>query len=301
MGIYDRPYYRDSSSPDLGPSWDQRSAVSTIIIICVVVFVANLIFGGRARLIQDFLSLHSEDASRPWMLWRALTYGFVHSGKDIFHIIFNMFELWLLGRAVEERYGRTEFLRLYLVCVVACGLGWLFLRNTMGDNAILCGASGAVCCSTMLYVLNYPKATLLLFGVLPIQAWMLGAFMIFTNLTSQSAAGITSLGDGRKPAIAFDVHLIGIAFAFAYFYGHWQFSRLTSPMDWLRSIRRRWFGPKLKAYRPDVETSNSAEIEADRILDKIHRLGQDALTSKEKRFLENYSKQVRDKRRGSES
>jgi membrane associated rhomboid family serine protease len=300
MGIYDRPYYRESSSPDLGPSWDQRSAISSIVIACVIVFAANLIFGGRGLLIQNFLSLHSQDAREPWMFWRALSYGFVHSAENPFHLIFNMLELWLLGRAVEERYGRTEFFLIYTICMVACGLGWLLLRSLLGDNALLCGASGAVCCSTMLYILNYPRSTLMLFGVVPIQAWMLGAFMIFTNLTS-SSAGLTMLGAGSKPTIAFDVHLIGIVFAFAYFYGHWQFSRMASPWDTLRSIRRRWLGPKLKAYRPSADTETSDETEADRILDKIHRLGQDALTSKEKRFLENYSKQVRDKRRNSES
>lgn len=297
MGIYDRPYYRESGSPDLAPSWDQRSAVATIVIVCVVVFFANMIFGGQDDLIQRVLSLHSEDWRQPWMLWRVLSYGFVHDGGNFFHLVFNMFELWMLGRAVEEKYGRVEFFRIYLATVVACGGLWLFFRGALGQNAILCGASGAVCCSTMLYVLNFPRATLLLFGVVPIQAWMLGAFLIFTNVFSQGSAGLEMRDANRGPAIAFDVHLVGIAMAFAYFYGNWNFSSLASPSDWWRAARRRWFGPKLKAFKPEVDPESKIEAEANRILDKITQFGQDSLSGKEKRLLEKYSQQVRDRRK----
>ncbi len=297
MGIYDRPYYRDSGSPDLAPSWDKRSAVGIIVIVCVVVFFANLIFSGRNDDIQRLLSLHSEDWQQPWMLWRVLSYGFVHDAGNYLHLVFNMFELWMLGRAVEERYGRDEFLRIYLFTVAACGALWLFFRSVLGQDATLCGASGAVCCSTMLYVLNYPRATLLLFGVVPIQAWMLGAFLIFTNVFSQGSAGLEMRNANRGPAVAFDVHLVGIAIAFAYFYGNWNFGYLASPVDWWRSVRRRWFGPKLKAFKPEVDTASKDEAEADRILDKIHQFGQDSLSTKEKRFLEKYSQQVRDRRK----
>jgi ATP-dependent Clp protease adapter protein ClpS len=52
---------------------------------------------------------------------------------------------------------------------------------------------------------------------------------------------------------------------------------------------------KLRIHRPEsaepVPSKNQAE--ADRILDKIHRQGQDSLTVKEREFLENYSRQLR--------
>jgi membrane associated rhomboid family serine protease len=299
MGIYDRPYYSDATSPDLSPSWDKRSAVSLIVIACAVVFLANMVFTGRDNGLSLALSLSSDDAWQPWMWWRTLSYGFVHSPSRIGHILFNMFELWMLGRSVEEHYGRAEFGRIYLVAVVFCGAGWLLLRWLMGDAALLSGASGAVCCITMLYILNFPRATLLLFGVIPIQAWMLGLFLILTNIFSQTPS-LGSLPGRDAPRVAFDVHLLGIALAFAYFYGRWNFSALVSPWDRLRALRRRWFGPRLRTYRPTQDPQVIDETEADRILDKIHRLGQDSLTKRERQLLTEYSKQVRQKRENSQ-
>lgn len=291
MGIYDRPYYQDDGSPSLAPSWDQKSAIATIIIACVGVFLANMVFTYSRNSINDFLTLHSYDISQPWMLWRTLSYGFVHS-KDIMHILFNMLGLWMLGRAVEERYGRAEFFRIYLVAVFVCGLIWLLLRFSLNENASVCGASGAVCCIEMLYILNFPRATLLLFGVVPIQAWVLGLFLIFTN--AMSGAG----GDGNGSRVAWDVHLIGIGIAFAYFYGKWNLGFLASPLGGWRLVKRKLLGPRLRAFHP-FEHSAADEAEADRILDKIHQLGQDSLTNKEKRFLTNYSKAVRNKRQNT--
>jgi hypothetical protein len=206
-------------------------------------------------------------------------------------------ELWFLGRAVEDRYGRAEFFRIYLLCVVLCGVVWLITHGPFGHSAILCGASGAVCCSTLLYVLNFPRSTLMLFGVIPIQAWMLGAFLIITNLLSQSSSGLTQVG---RPSVAFDVHLTGLAFAAAYFYGQWNFSWLPTPSAFSKSMRRKLFGPKLKAFHPEADEPLPDEAQADRILDKIHQHGQDSLTAKERRILEKYSKQVRERRNQQE-
>jgi len=288
MGIYDRPYYQDDATPSLTPSWDQRSAIATIIIGCVGVFLANMVFTFTDNSINNFLTLHSDDLQHPWMLWRSLTYGFVHS-KDIGHILFNMFGLWMLGRAVEERYGRAEFFRIYLFAVVLCGLLWLVLRWLLAEKAAVCGASGAVCCIEMLFVLNFPRATLLLFGIVPIQAWVFGIFLIIGNVLMDNGS---ATGGAR---VAWDVHLIGIALACFYFFGKWNFSRLAAPVgDW-RLLKRKLWGPKLRAFQPS-EQSAADDLEADRILDKIHRFGQDSLTNKEKRFLTNYSKAVRNKR-----
>ena len=292
MGIYDRPYYQDDAAPKLAPSWDQRSAIATIVIACAGVFLANMVFTFTDNSINKFLTLHSEDIRQPWMLWRTLSYGFVHS-KDIMHILFNMFGLWMLGRAVEDRYGRAEFFRIYLLAVFVCGAMWLVFRFILGERASVCGASGAVCCIEMLYVLNFPRTTILLFGVVPIQTWLFGILLIGGNVMSSD--------EGQSGArVAWDVHLVGIVMACAYFFGKWNFGFLTAPMSGWRLMKRKLWGPKLKAFHPS-QHSHADEAEADRILDKIHRSGQDSLTSKEKRFLTNYSKTVRNKRQNPTS
>jgi len=128
MGIYERSYYREENELDLRPNWDQRSAVSTLIIINVVVFVANIFLTksfalGNQGLVNEFLMLTEGDFFRPYYWWRTLTYGFCHDaqGSMPMHLIMNMLGLYFLGRSVEERYGRIEFYRIYLISMVLCG------------------------------------------------------------------------------------------------------------------------------------------------------------------------------------
>jgi len=292
MGIYDRPYYRDDDfASGLAPSWNGKSAVAILVIANAIVFLAEIFLSSRSFSLQEFLSLGTRDLEQPWMLWRAVTYGFTHSTDNIGHIFWNMVNLWLIGRMVENHYGRTEFFRAYLVSIVACGLLSIVFRAATNQPTIICGASGAVCFVTMLFVLNYPNQTVLFFGVLPVQAWVMGVLLIATNLYG-SGAGLAV--DGRSQ-IAWDVHLFGIALAFAYVYLHWNFAVFASPLHGWKTLRRKWFGPKLKAFSPGEDFSKD-EAEADRILEKIHQNGKDSLTSREEKFLSRYSKKIRDRR-----
>src|SRR5688500_8470968 len=50
---------------------------------------------------------------RGWV-WQPLTYMFLHGG--FFHLLFNMFVLWMFGSEIERLWGRNEFLRYYVVC-----------------------------------------------------------------------------------------------------------------------------------------------------------------------------------------
>lgn len=292
MGIHERQYYRDDESLDLAPSWRNGSAVTTIIIACIAVFLANAIFTSRGDTLQRFLSLHTSDLSQPWVLWRTITYGFAHDPRQLTHIVFNLLGLYMLGRNVEERYGRNEFYRIYFASLVVCGGVWLIIQNSTGRVATLCGASGAISCVEMLFVLNFPNAVLLLFGVVPIKAWMLGIVLIVSNVLGSTSGVRVESGEA---AIAWDVHLVGIGFAAAYFYSRWNFGRWF-PSTWSFSRwRRRWFGPQLKSFSPDDKQLTDEE-EADRLLDKIHRSGQDSLTSRERKFLTQYSARVRQRR-----
>lgn len=284
MGIHDRDYYGNEPPSGLTPSWNQRSAVENVIIINVVVFVLNLLFSDRSNLITQTLSLHSEDATEPWMWWRTLTYGFAHANMN--HIFWNMFGLWMLGRTVEQCYGKSEFLRIYLSSVVACGAVWLVRYYLFGMQGTVLGASGAVCCIEMLFVLNFPKVILMVMGIIPMPAWVLGIILVVSNMYTQPSP------DGQ--AIAYDVHLTGIAFAAAYFFMKLDFRSLPNPMAWFRKTRRKLSGPQLKVHDP-IATANDDQ-EADRILQKIHEQGQDSLTSKERKFMEKYSRRVRDRR-----
>jgi membrane associated rhomboid family serine protease len=293
MGIYDRNYYRDPSDLNLAPSWDQRTAVSTLIIANVVVFIANAIFSpamppfsmSYQGKINDFLLLNSTDINSPLSWWRIVTNGFVHDALGPFHLLSNMLGLYFLGRAVEDRYGRSEFYRIYFIALVICSTLWLIKHNVMGDPGRLLGASGAVICIEMLFVFNFPQQRVLLM-VFPVPAWVLGVFLVLSNIATQPSTGI-----------AYDVHLVGILCAAAYFFYGLNFQWLGNLSATWRKTVRQVTGPKLRIHKESGAASDAEE--ADRILAKIHETGQDSLTPKEKKFLERYSRTVRAKKDGS--
>ena len=71
--------------------------------------------------------------------WRLFTGAFLHS--DIAHLFFNMWLLYLLGRALERLLGSIRFFFLYFGALLAGALGVLLLEDAF---TVTVGASGAV-------------------------------------------------------------------------------------------------------------------------------------------------------------
>ena len=295
MGYQDRDYYQYDQDVDLRPSWNQRSAVTQLIVANVAVFFINMLIGDvtvdRQGWVNEQLMLQPDTLYKPWYWWKTLTYAFAHSSNGITHLLFNMLSLYFMGRSVEARYGKREFLRIYLLCALFCGVIWMVIRGLSGSGLPVLGASGAVLCISMLFVYNYPNATVYLL-VFPMPAWVLGVLFVLTNFIAQPGTGV-----------AYDIHLLGILFATMYFFLHWNFSKVQDPQEGVEAIMKWWTRRKFKVHTPsDRELSNDQleAKEADRILEKIHATGKDSLTSREKKFMEKYSQSVR-KRKELES
>lgn len=73
--------------------------------------------------------------------WRMLTAVFTHSTGSIFHILFNMFTLFIFGRILEGMLGRSRFLVLYLASGLAGSLGVMYFST---PTTWVVGASGAI-------------------------------------------------------------------------------------------------------------------------------------------------------------
>ncbi len=294
MGFYEREYYREDTVR-LQPDWDGRSAVSYLLILNIAIYVANILLsdlkGGDQGIVNNALMLVGSDATKPWLWWHTLSYAFVHDsggtgGPGVWHLIFNMIGLYFLGRSVESHYGRSEFLRIYLLCALVCGIFWLlkaYALQTPGDRIPrVLGASGAVICIEMLFVFNFPRQIIYIF-VFPVPAWVLGVFLVLSNLIT-----------GPNSVVAVEVHLAGILFACAYFFLGWNFGFVGDLSGSFRRTKRRWFGPKLRVHQEsELASLEKEDREADRILAKIHEQGKDSLTSRERKFMEKYSRKVR--------
>lgn len=296
MGLYDREYYQEERAG--GFSLGGRSTVVNLIIVNAVIFLANLFLGGAQDRITHFLALWGENLFEPWYWWRFLTYGFVHNPREVGHIFLNMFVLWMFGREVEALYGPRRFLGFYLLALVLGSVVWAArqwaLDRTLANPAELLGASGAVTAVFILFVLHYPTRTILLFLVIPVPAWLIGILYVLGDLAGFRAAAEA----GGMASVAFDVHLVGAAFALLY----WQFGAAWLGRLSLPSLVSKWpklRRPKLRIHEPtDPELPyNELDDQADAILEKVGRQGIDSLTARERRILEAYSRRMQQKRR----
>src|SRR5215472_6298660 len=55
-------------------------------------------------------------------VWQPFTYLFLHDVGSIWHILMNMFMLWMFGRELELVWGKNRFLRYYFLTGVGAGL-----------------------------------------------------------------------------------------------------------------------------------------------------------------------------------
>jgi membrane associated rhomboid family serine protease len=135
-------------------------ATYTLIVLNVLVFLAGLVLAARAQVpLNAFLYggdpqalkvLHQTGALNPADLyqhgdwwrndwWRLLTCCFVHIG--LIHLGVNMYSLYIVGPLLEQMWGHTRFLLLYLIA----GLGGsCAMAAYMGPRVIGAGASGAL-------------------------------------------------------------------------------------------------------------------------------------------------------------
>jgi membrane associated rhomboid family serine protease len=266
--------------------------VTNLILINVGIYVVELLLRGartEPNPVTANLALYSDLASRPWNFYQLLSYGFLHDPWDLWHVLANMLGLWFFGRDVELKYGRREFLSLYLSLLVLSGLAWVLVesiapRAAQGPIPRLIGASGAVTGVLLLFAVNFPHRTVLLFLVLPMPAWVFAIILVLSDLRG----ALTRTGN-----VAYVCHLAGAALAMVYFRTGWSLQRLLPDGLSLQSIGRR---AKLRIHNPPDHESN-LEPQVDEILRKIQRHGQESLSNKERRLLEKASRRYREKDR----
>jgi membrane associated rhomboid family serine protease len=304
MGLYDRDYGRQERTP-----WDRvenpRSIVITLIVINAVIFFADFILYKdvpdpqtgelvRTYYLNNWFAVEGQTLTRPWMWWQFLTYGFVHDTGGITHVLFNMFGLYVFGRDVERRMGPMEFLRFYLLAVVAGGIVGAATHLAMGQMGGTIGASGAVIATAVMFACYFPHREILLMFVFPMKAWVLA--VLFVGMDMAGALGIHQ-SMGQASNTAFTVHLAGAFFALGYYFLGWKFAwlDLAAIADIPKRLSQRSRRMKLKLHDPDSKMEKDAD-DADRILAKIHEKGEASLTASERRTLERYSRRQREKR-----
>lgn len=299
MGFEDRDYnqYQPERSSWSGGSWSRYSMITFLIAINVIIFfvdsfttdIGQLAGGPKIGVhwLGEFLSAHTQQW---YFVWTWLTHGFVHAAIDsetgIMHIASNMLTLYFLGRSVEYRLGRNEFLKFYLIAIVIGFLGFLAVNLLRGNPpASLVGASGAVSAVVVLFIFYFPKQKIYLWGILEMPAWAIGVLMLAVNLYYALSPG---------SGVAWEAHAAGAFFGYLYYKQRWNFSGFNLPDGLSSSFSGR---SGLKIHDPDASGPNEKlRQQADAILEKINQQGEASLTSRERKTLQRYSEQIRKQR-----
>ena len=95
--------------------------IKNLIIINGLVWLAQITIGQDLISIENLFALH-HFSSHYYQLWQYITYMFLHSSESFFHILFNMFALWMFGSTLENLWGPGRFLIFYLVCGLGAGI-----------------------------------------------------------------------------------------------------------------------------------------------------------------------------------
>lgn len=180
--------------------------VLNLIIINVLVWIAQLIFDKTWGL-TDIIALYPYDSGlfKPYQL---VTYMFAHASYDqfgrivFFHILFNMYALWMFGTALERVWGPKKFLIFYLVCGLAAGVTQMFL----GAGAV--GASGAVMGLLAAFGYLFPNTE---FYMLPIPFPIKAKYMVAIYAAIDLFGGMHG---GGADNIAHYAHLGGLVMGF---------------------------------------------------------------------------------------
>lgn len=112
-----------------------------IMIICMILFIAMYIFGNGSNNIKTLIDFGGNAVIYTKMgdYYRLFTSIFLHAG--IFHLLCNMYSLYVLGPQVESFYGKIKYLSIFIISGIS---GSLLSTALSGNNTISVGASGAI-------------------------------------------------------------------------------------------------------------------------------------------------------------
>lgn len=148
--------------------YSSRSVIFPLIIITAVVFILQFFFRGFT---ESFLLNSADLFRRPWIL---VTHIFLHGSP--YHLLFNMWGLFMFGPLLEQKIGPNRFLAFYLLSGIAAG----FIASFFYARSL--GASGAIMALIGVLIILMPNLQLLLFYVIPTPLWIAGIIFAVIDL-----------------------------------------------------------------------------------------------------------------------
>jgi rhomboid family protein len=146
-------------------------------------------------------------------LFSLLSFMFLHGG--FFHLLGNMWFLYIFGDNIEDRLGPFRYIAFYLLCGITSGLSHLVLN--FHSNMPTIGASGAIAGVMGAYLILHPHAKILTLIPIIIIPWFieipafffLGLWFVLQFLNATGS-------HGSAGGIAWWAHIGGFVFGIVF-------------------------------------------------------------------------------------
>lgn len=191
------------------------TVTKNLIIVNVLIFVATIV--NENFMIGTFGLFYPTSPYFHW--WQVVTHMFMHGG--FWHIIFNMYTLFIFGVVVERIIGSKKFLLYYFICgfgAAALQMGTQYIEmqaflNSDSQTALQAiidlkrtptvGASGAIYGVLIAYAMLFPQSKMtLLFPPVTMSAKV----MVIVFVVIEFFTGVVGFADG----VAHFAHLGGM-------------------------------------------------------------------------------------------
>lgn len=176
----------------------------SLIFICILVFILMYVLGNGSTDNYTLLvfGANVDTLTKNGDYYRLFTSMFLHIG--ILHLLCNMYSLYIIGKEVENVFGKVKYLIIYLLS----GIAGSILSLAFNHNTICAGASGAIfgLLGALLYFGYYYRTYLgatLSRSIIPVI--VLNLIIGFTSSGIDNAAHIGGLVGGILIAMAVGV------------------------------------------------------------------------------------------------
>jgi membrane associated rhomboid family serine protease len=184
-------------------------------------------------------------------VWQPFTYLFLHDLGSFWHILTNMFTLWMFGRELELVWGRNRFLRYYFMTGVGAGLINVIVKTVpalfgQGFSKVpTIGASGAIFGILIACAILFPDRRVYLLPF-PVTMSMRTIVIVMTVVTFLGTFG---LGADNVSHLC---HLGGLLVGYVYLRrGSFLYGLRNSVSDWQHKRNRRRFEVYLNKHRKE--------------------------------------------------
>ena len=228
--------------------------VKNLLIINGLFFLATICLKGSGIDLVRWFGLH-QFQSPDFMPHQIITHMFMHG--SFFHLLFNMFMLWMCGKILENVWGAKRFLTYYIITGLGAAIIYILfvqyqiygIANEFPDfleaakdgkvsgsmtregfiadidssnlsqlvNSPMVGASGAVYGLLLAFGMLFPNSLVYLYGAIPIKAK-------YVVMAAGGIALFSGIQNNPSDNIAHFAHLGGMIFGFILL-KYWQKNR----------------------------------------------------------------------------